>query len=343
MIGAPLANLRPASRGFIGHGGSMFHGGLALLDPILLLATLASIVWAFGWRRACVVAVFLGCNPLARYAWTGGAFLRQDWFLATVLGLALVQKGKPAVGSAGLAYATLVRLFPGAFFVPIAVRAVLAMRAGRRVEGAELRVLGGAAIAFAVLVPLSALASGTGFATWREFAQNTAKHAATPSANLVGLPALLSYRPSTRAQLLVDPARPDPLSAVVEARKRNLREVWPLQALLVAAFLALFARAASRAKRTSDAAALGAAAVPVVSALSSYYTSYLAPLALLRDSGEVRAVALLLTTAALCIVQTVSGEEDVRCAWASFIVVLFAVWTVWRSGRPLPASAEAGA
>jgi hypothetical protein len=344
MLGGALANLGPASRGLIGHGDSMFNGCLALLDPVLLLATLATIVWAFGWRSALVAAIFLGCNPLARYAWTGGAFLRQDWLMATVLGVALVERDKPALGGASLAYATLVRLFPAAFFVPIAMQAALALRARRRVERAGLRVLTGAAIAVAVLVPASAVASGAGLAAWRDFAQNSARQATTPSANLVGLPALLSYRPSTRAEVLVEPARIDPMATVTDARRRNLRAVRPLQAVLVVAFLLLFARAASRTRGASEGALLGAAAIPIVSALSSYYTSYLVPLALPRDDRDGRAIGLLLSTAALCVVQASCSEEDVRCAWSSLVVVLFASWTVWRSAtRAVPAAAEVGA
>jgi hypothetical protein len=332
-VGSALFNLRPASRTFIGYGDSMFHGVLALFDPVLLLVALGVIAWAFGWRRAFVAAIFLGCTPLARYSWTGGSLLRQDWLFATVLGLAMLEKGRPAIGGASLAYATLVRVFPGVFFVPIALHALFEFRTQRRVGRAARRVLAGAALAVVALVPLSGWGSGRGLGAWAEFERNSAKHAATPTANLVGLPPLLSYRPSTRAELLFDPALPDPFAPAVLARKRNLSEVRPLQVALVVAFLLLLMRATRRAAQVAEAAPLGAALIPIVSGLSCYYSSYLTPLALLQDESGARGVALLLSTAALCVVQALTSQEDVRCAWASLVLVLFAVWTAWRSAR----------
>jgi hypothetical protein len=38
------------------------------------------LVWAFGWRTTAIGVLFWGCNKAADFYWTGGAFLRQDWW-----------------------------------------------------------------------------------------------------------------------------------------------------------------------------------------------------------------------------------------------------------------------
>ena len=68
---------------------------LALLDPLLLVAALAALAWAFGIRGALLVTILLFlCQP-ARWAWTGGSLLRTPWLAALCIGLALCHRRRP--------------------------------------------------------------------------------------------------------------------------------------------------------------------------------------------------------------------------------------------------------
>jgi hypothetical protein len=65
---------------------------LRLLDPLILLLMWSCVCWAFGWRIACVAAVYWGTNYAAPFGWTGGAILRQDWLACTVIGICLLRR-----------------------------------------------------------------------------------------------------------------------------------------------------------------------------------------------------------------------------------------------------------
>jgi hypothetical protein len=60
--GAALIGDRPASRGLIGHGDSMFGGALGLVDPLLLLASFLAVGWAFGWEAMALFALAFGVS-----------------------------------------------------------------------------------------------------------------------------------------------------------------------------------------------------------------------------------------------------------------------------------------
>ena len=102
--GAFLASLAPASN-------TQLHL-LALLDPLYLLGTIAVIWWAFGWRVLSVALLVFATNFPSRFYWTGGSFLRWDWLFYLVAAIACLKRGRPALGGAALAYATLLRVFP---------------------------------------------------------------------------------------------------------------------------------------------------------------------------------------------------------------------------------------
>ena len=61
---------------------------LTLIDPLLLLLMWAGVAWAFGWRVMCVALIYWGTNVPGEFSWQGGAYLRQDWLAASILGSA---------------------------------------------------------------------------------------------------------------------------------------------------------------------------------------------------------------------------------------------------------------
>lgn len=83
---------------------------LRLLDPALLLLMWGCVCWAFGWRIACVAAVYWGTNYAAPFGWTGGGTLRQDWLACSVIGIALLRLCRTASAGCLLGLATLVPL-----------------------------------------------------------------------------------------------------------------------------------------------------------------------------------------------------------------------------------------
>src|SRR6185369_6244813 len=108
-LGHVLANLSPAGEGQL--------YALALLDPAYLVAMIAVIWWAFGWRALCVALLVFATNFPSRFYWTGGSFLRWDWLFFLVAGICCLKKGRPALAGAALAYAAGLRVFPVLVFV----------------------------------------------------------------------------------------------------------------------------------------------------------------------------------------------------------------------------------
>lgn len=321
MQGASIIGDRPASRTLIGFGDTMWAGALGLFDPALMAAALGAVLWAFGWEAACVAAIFFGTNPLASFTWTGGTFLRQDWLATTVLGICLLRRGHPAAGGASLAYAALLRIFPAGLFLPVVAKMGMTYWRARRVDRAAVRLLAGAALAVAVLVPLSGWAVG-GLDAWPAFFHNTEKQAATPSSNLVGLRTVLSFRRSARASVLADPSKQDAYAPVREARRTAFQALLPVYGILAAVFFFALVRAAARTDGWWRVTALGIAAIPVMTDLSCYYLSLLV-LAALADP-----IALLALTAAMQVILFAVKEDDVAYAYASVAVVSFAAWLV---------------
>jgi hypothetical protein len=85
-----------------------------LLDPLYLALMAAMLWWAFGPRVFALGLIMLGTNWASRFFyWTGGALLRHDWLFYTVAVVCLLKKRWPFLAGVSLAYAALLRLFPG--------------------------------------------------------------------------------------------------------------------------------------------------------------------------------------------------------------------------------------
>jgi hypothetical protein len=313
LAGSALANLAPAGDGSI--------LALTLLDPLHFLALVAVLGWAFGlWPLAVALLVLATYFP-CRFFWTGGAFLRWDWLFYTAAAVACLKKGKPWLGGMALGYAALLRIFPGLLAAgpAAAVVALVGVEAKRAwaVRGAggsaaalrtglerglarpevrmQLRFLGGAALAAALLVPASLPGVG-GLDGYRAFLANTAKHQATPLTNHMGLKTVVSYRPSEVGRHLVGEApagAADPWLRWKEARLAAWREARPAALAFAAAVLALLGMAALRRPEPWIAAALGVLFIPFAVELTSYYYAFLLVPALLWLEKRSAGIALL--------------------------------------------------
>jgi ABC-type multidrug transport system fused ATPase/permease subunit len=333
MTGSILANLGPASR-------SLIEGFLVWIDPVLLLITFGFVAWAFGWRIACIAAIFFGTNDPALFYWTGGGYLRQDWFLTAMIGICFLERGKPALGGASLAVSTLLRVFPLGFFVALGLRFLWILARERRVDRVGARIVIGAAIATALLVPASSLVAGSAKA-WPEFLRNTKKHAASPLTNYMGLRTIVGFRWETRQRYSYNPNLSDPFHDFREARKAAFKGVFgqPLFVALVVAYLGLLVWGLRREMEWWVLAAFGFGVITVGMELTCYYYSFLMAAAFLWEKRPSIAVGLLALSGFGHVVTMSTYYYDTRYYFHSVAVVAFVFWATWTYGRR-PARSE---
>jgi hypothetical protein len=309
---------------------------LTLLDPALLLAMWGCVIWAFGWLPACVAAIYWGTNHPAEFAWIGGGYLREDWLVATVIGVCLLRRGYSTAAGALLAWGALLRVFPLLALAGVGSAAAWRMARTRswRPDRETRRIALGVALAVAVALPLSsALAGGPG--AWLGFARDMRLHVSAPSSNSVGLETLLSYSPAGRLAALEQQAG-DPGSAWKQAREQNLAARRPLFAALAAAYLLLLALALSR-QESWVAAVLGIGALPVLLNPSCYYTSVLLLFGLLWTRREAVGALLCALSVVLWLVAASWTEWDDIFTWSSAALVAFVFLA---SAAMLPARAR---
>jgi hypothetical protein len=326
-LGGALANLVPAN-----DAGML---ALRLLDPLLLALLWAAVVYAFGWRAACVALLYWGTNHPAQHGWTGGSFLRQDWLVAIGSALCALRLGRPAAAGALLALATGLRIFPVLVLAAFALQALVGMLRARRVLLARdhQRLLAGA-LAAGVLLLLLSLGLGGGARAWGEFAANSRKHLDTPLRNYVGLHTLVSYVPASELGKgsAAERASEDPYQAWKEARRAAGEQRRWLFAALVAGYLALLAVAASR-ETDWVVGVLGVGLIAIAAELTCYYSAGLAFFGLLWLRRESLGALLCLLSGVGWWIASSGRELDQVYTGISLASVLFIVWATCLLGR----------
>jgi hypothetical protein len=293
---------------------------LALLDPLLDLASWAAVSLAFGWRAACVALVYWGTNQPAGFEWTGGAFLRHDWIAAMLVGLACLRRGRSATAGALFGVAAALRAFPAVLLLgPALACAADSLRARRLVCGRDARRLAAGALLATVALGIGSAAS-VGSDAWSRFAANIAHHASVPASNTMGLRTLLSFTRDGRLAAVV--ASPD---AGREWKQRRTaafaaRRV-PYLAVAVA-YGGLLAVAASRQPPWA-AAILGTGAVPFLLDGACYYTIFLAAWGLLWLRSEAVGAGLCALAALEWAIAARFAEPDDLFTAASAAVLAF--------------------
>ncbi|MGD0838174.1 MAG: hypothetical protein ABSB49_16165 [Polyangia bacterium] len=164
---------------------------MLLLDPALLLTSVLVVAWAFGWRTAFVLVIFVGTHYLMSWGHLKGALLRTDFAMGTVLAVCAVKKHHFVLAGVCLGWAILSRVFPVLFLL---VPVVLLARHGlcdRRLHRPWLALLA-ACVATVVLVGLASCLRFGGWAIWREWAEKISLHYAGGSDWDVGLRTVLA-------------------------------------------------------------------------------------------------------------------------------------------------------
>jgi len=331
-LGGSLANRVPAS--------DLGILALRLIDPLLLAAMWGAVTFAFGWRAACVAALYWGTNYPAQYGWTGGSFLRQGWLVATVMALCALRRGRPATAGALLAVATLLRVFPIFVAAALGVKALVGMFQARhvRLSPDHRRLLAGALVAGGALFAFS-LASGGGARAWSEFIADSQAHLATPLRNYVGLATVVSYDPSASSAKTLDQAQDDPYAAWKDARRRAAAERRWIFLALLAGYLALLARAAAHAEDWV-VGVLGLGLVTIAAELTCYYSAGLLAFGLLWPRRPSIGIALCGLSAAGWWIAGSGRGWDEAFTGISLASVLFIVWATLLLGRASGARSE---
>ncbi len=247
-------------------GGSL--SALAWLDPLLIAALFVMVFRTYGSRVGCLSLIVFGLGYPWRFYWVGGAFLRQDWLAATAIAICLFHRKRYALGGGLIAYAAMVRVFPGAFLVGAAVLGIHAL-----VRRQPITRFGRVAAGFAAGIAISLAAgclSGIGPSAWPHFRANLEKHHDTWLTNNVGLRNTVLYDRATMRRENVDFRLPEPWIHWQEKMNRLQRQRRPTVLLVSGIFLTAVFLAARR-QDLPQASVLGVAVIFAVVVLTCYY------------------------------------------------------------------------
>jgi hypothetical protein len=338
LAGGLLASLAPAS--------ATTQTALALVDPVLLVAMLALVGWAFGAHVLLVAIVVWGCQLPGQATWTAAAFLRQDWLLWLVASVCLARRGWPALAGVALASATAIRVFPVFLFgLPLVLIAHRTWRDGRlhRVDG---RFLAGAAAGAIGWFGLSTAVFGLD--AWSAFRDHIALHRLAPIANHVGLRALLSQSWAGRWVAARRPGAVDPFALWASMRRATFAELHGVYVALATGIVVLAGVAGWRLRRLWTAIAASAVLVVTAVDVASYYCAFFIVLGLLAATSRVEerlALAAIVVGRAANLLPIATENPDLRYSVQSAVFVVWAlaalVLLAWRPRpRPVPVPAS---
>jgi hypothetical protein len=194
-----------------------------------------------------------------------------------------------------LAYSTLLRIFPMFLFVAPVLAMGYHYFKHRQLERRFLRFFLGAAVAVAILLPVSVVAA-RGVEAYPAFVHNTLKHQGTPLTNYMGLRTVVNYRPSEVGRLMRNDQLIDSWSRWKDARRKSFREAQPLYFAIVICYLVLMGLAVRRADPW-EAIALSATFIAFGVELTGYYYAFVIVVGLLYARSEVAGRWLLAATA----------------------------------------------
>ena len=163
-----------------------------------------AIWWALRLAHAVRDAALLRHQLRGRYWWTGGAYLRMDWLFAMRRQHLLHEEGQAVrLAACFIAYATLLRVFPGFVAAALILKIVVAsVRARKLVLDAGAEALRSpAARSRSPCSCRCRRCTAAASSTWRGFVSNSRKHLQTPLTNNMGWRTVIAYDRATRAQV----------------------------------------------------------------------------------------------------------------------------------------------
>lgn len=307
---------------------------LGLFDPLLIVLMFAGIWWAFGLEIFAVAATFFAVNFPSRFYWNGGAFLRYDYLALTVLGICMLRKRKNALGGAMLAAGAAFRIFPVFFAVGPALQGFWRWFKEKAMPRQHRRILLGAVLATAIMVPGSLVVAQGGVEVYGEFVTNTRKHSDTPLTNHMGLRTVLSWRPWSNAKHLKDESLVDPFKVWKETRLANFDQLKPLFVLLNLAFLWLVFRRSRNEEPWFAAALCGIVMIPAATELTCYYYAFMIPAAFLMERRKEIGLWLLVLGITTHAITKMPIWSDDQYMWMGFATVVYGAMVLWILARP---------
>lgn len=332
ILGYLLTNLAPASE--------MQVLLLAGLDSLLLIVMWVLVWRAFGWRGCCFALLYWGTNFPARFWWTGGGFLRQDWLVWLTIGIVCLKYARYKTAGFLLSYAALLRIFPalvfGGFFLVLVRRFFSRQRP--IFTGPYSDIAKGAVLGLVILLPTSVLIANNPNA-WGDFFGNSKKLIETPLTNYMGLKTVLSYSPSLRSSVLHDANSMEPFAAWKESRRTLYQERTMWHLIFVLLWLVLLAKSCDDAKPAWQIAVLSLGSIPFMTELTCYYYSFPLLFGLLGTESTLSACILIGYSLSTYILANLILSYDESFTWQSVATLLAVCWITWLFRRRPPLDA----
>jgi hypothetical protein len=324
MGGKLLASLAPA--------GDHFFKLLASIDVALQLGALLMIGWAFGFRIMSIAAVFWGCNAPANFYWTGGAFLRQDWFFCFVAALCLARKRKFALSGAALSWSALLRIFPIVAFVGVGLIIIFDVIRKRRLGRDYRNFILGSSLAAGVLIGVSCAVSGVG--SYAAFAKHISSHKGTPLTNNMGVETIVAHNWQGRMIFTLDERLDDTVQQWKQGYTSRVKALQPLRLLVAVGVFAWLAWALRRTKLLWVGMALSVPLLMSVLSLTCYYYAFfVAPAVLVLLNPALGPAYLALAGASQILLARFYWIDD-QYAAESWLFFAFSLSTLYALSRP---------
>jgi hypothetical protein len=217
-----------------------------------------------------------------------------------------------------------------------------------RVDRRYLRLFVGAALAIAILMPISLVTSG-GVGGYRAFIFNTTKHKETPLTNHMGLRTVVTYNPAQAGRVLRNDRADDPWGVWKKTKVATFQARKPLYLFFVAGFVLLLF-AATKTAEPWMALAMGSMMIAIGIELTCYYYSFLFAVAFLYKKRHEAGAILLAATAATGFIDwaptkylpdsgiwgrlKMSQWLDEQYMFMSVATLVAFVWIMYRFGYP---------
>jgi hypothetical protein len=318
----------------------------AMIDLALYAGAFLLIFWAFGLRSTALAVLVWGCGYPWAYFWTGGSFARVPWFFMAVASVALLKRGYPLLSGFTLSWSALLRLFPAAMAGgPIAAvvdRFIRRKKLERPwLNRTDLRFIAGGVLGLVVLIASSLAVNGVD--AHPRFLSNTLKHSETPLTNHMGLPTVMSYKPSTVGRYTKDNSLEDPWAKWKQTRKEIKHDRrW----LLALSLFGMFVLLALSGRQLAEWAVLASSTILIVGffELTCYYYSFVVLMAPLAIERLRYTVALILMVVAGLLLQFFIGWYDEQYTAETLAVLLPMLYILIDIViKPLPESSPARA
>ncbi len=293
--------------------------GLLHLDRLLVAATIACVGWAFGLEMAALLAIAWGGGLLWRYVYLGDSMLRFLWWNAAVLAVCALRRDRPALGGVALAVSSWLRFFPATMVLGVLAGDARRMWSERRLSEDMRRFVIGLGVAGLTIAGLALLLIEDGVGAFVSLMAKLSLFESLVLPNEMGLASLASWL------LPQSPA----LSTALH---------WSV----LAVFLALLWRALGRAEPW-EAAALGCAAIPMLSTPPSYYLVSITIPLLLAASRPRIGVSSLLAIVLLNLNGVTHYRQATEFGPATLVVVLLCLHAVAEVAFARPVAARSDA